>query len=373
MPAGRGNRPAAEGVRPEGPSAGIGGPPAEPEARDEGPHDEQPADEGWLDDEAVEVAPARVPPGGRRPSRQEVERHVATGHAVHRDWCFSCMRGRGLATRHEPAGDDREDADPLVCMDYGYMLDHESEQGQARQQHGDGERDDEDPDGMLIVVAKDRRTGTYGSTALRAKGVTDHSCKWLAGFLKHLGYRRLVLHSDGEPSICALKTATVLRLAGVEVVARESPVGDHQANGEAECAVREIKRQIRVLRYALEERIGGPVRKDHPILSWLPMLAADSLSRYRVGRDGRTAEVRRIGRPWKKLVAEFGERVRFRPALAEPLASGMQAKLQTGYYIGHHARTGSLLVMTAGGVVKAVGFRRLPLWKTAGRARTGMP
>ena len=38
-----------------------------------------------------------------------------------------------------------------------------------------------------------------------------------------------------------------MRLAGVEVILRETPVGDHHANGDAECAAREI--QARVLRY----------------------------------------------------------------------------------------------------------------------------
>ena len=74
------------------------------------------------------------------------------------------------------------------------------------------------------------------------------------------------------------------------VVLCESPVGDHQANGDAECAVREIKRQVRVLWYALEEHMGGLIKGGHPILRWLPTAAADAISRCRVGRDGLTAE-----------------------------------------------------------------------------------
>ena len=92
---------------------------------------------------------------------------------------------------------------------------------------------------------------------------------------------------------------------GVEIVLRESPAGEHQANGVAECAVREVKRQVRTLRYALEECL-GPVPEAHPLLRWLPMAAPDAVSFYRIGKDGLTAEVRRTGRPWKKLVAEFG-------------------------------------------------------------------
>ena len=36
----------------------------------------------------------------------------------------------------------------------------------------------------------------------------------------------------------------------------------------------------------------------------------------------------------------------------------MQPKLYVGRYLGHHARTGSILIMTTEGVVKNTGFRR---------------
>ena len=72
-----------------------------------------------------------------------------------------------------------------------------------------------------------------------------------------------------------------------------------------------------------------------------------------------TAVVRRSGRAWKKPVAEFGESVHHRPAVATAVASGMQPTLYVGRYLGHHARTGSILIMTTEGVVKAAGFRRM--------------
>ena len=72
-----------------------------------------------------------------------------------------------------------------------------------------------------------------------------------------------------------------------------------------------------------------------------------------------TAEMRRSGRGWKRLVAEFGESVYYRPAVARAVASGMQPKLYVGRYLGHHAKTGSILIMTTDGVVKAAGFRRM--------------
>ena len=77
--------------------------------------------------------------------------------------------------------------------------------------------------------------------------------------------------------------------------------------------MRELKRQVRMMRYALEAW-WGLVEETHPILRWLPQVAGDAITRYRVGNDGMTGEQRRSGRPWRRMVAEFGERVRFRPS-----------------------------------------------------------
>ena len=62
------------------------------------------------------------------------------------------------------------------------------------------------------------------------------------------------MKSDGERSIVALKAAVRMRCGDVEILLQESPVGDHQANGAAEVAVRELKRQVRALKLMLEER-----------------------------------------------------------------------------------------------------------------------
>eukprot|EP00971_Amphidinium_carterae_P219179 4350664-Amphidinium_carterae.1 len=42
--------------------------------------------------------------------------------------------------------------------------------------------------------------------------------------------------------------------------------------------------------------MGGRIAENHAILSWLPMAAADAVSHFRLGSDGRTAEQRRSGR-----------------------------------------------------------------------------
>ena len=69
--------------------------------------------------------------------------------------------------------------------------------------------------------------------------------------------------------------------------------------------MREVKRQPRTLKFALEARVGKTV-ESHSILRWIPMMASDAISFFMIGTDGLTAEMRRSGRASKKLVAEFG-------------------------------------------------------------------
>ena len=156
--------------------------------------------------------------------------------------------------------------------------------------------------------------------------MTECATSWLVSTLRRLGYRRVILQSDGEPSIVALKTATLLATPFVELVLRESPVGEHASNGVAESAMRESEAAD-----ANSEICSGSARgkivEPHSILKWIPTMAADAISFFRIGRDGLTAEMRRSGRAWKKLVAEFGESVYYRLAVARAVASGMQPKL----------------------------------------------
>eukprot|EP00972_Heterocapsa_arctica_P044542 6574249-Heterocapsa_arctica.AAC.1 len=64
-------------------------------------------------EESVEVAVARVPRAGRRPTEADKEHHLATGHAVYRKWRQACLMARGLGQSHNGAGTDRPDADPI--------------------------------------------------------------------------------------------------------------------------------------------------------------------------------------------------------------------------------------------------------------------
>ena len=100
----------------------------------------------------------------------------------------------------------------------------------------------------------------------------------------------------------------------------------------AERAMREVKRRTRTLNiFALEAHVGKIV-ESHPILRWIPVMVSDAICFFSSGRGGLTAEMRRSGRAWKKLVAEFGESVNCRSAVAGAVAGVMLQNLYIGRF-----------------------------------------
>ena len=116
---------------------------------------------------------------------------------------------------------------------------------------------------------------------------------YMVGWIRSLGYKRIVLRSDGEPSLVALLQDVSAQLPEVEIAPKNSAVGDHQQNGLAEVAVREVKAQARILRSHLESCYKQRFRAGEPILAWLVRHGANSINRNRVGVDGRSPERRR--------------------------------------------------------------------------------
>ena len=91
-------------------------------------------------------------------------------------------------------------------------------------------------------------TSSSGLRALESKVSNEYVQKAIVRFVEETGHKRVVFMSDNEPALVKLKEDAAARLRNVEVVQRTAPVGDHRANGNAEVAVREIKRQVRCIR-----------------------------------------------------------------------------------------------------------------------------
>ena len=137
-------------------------------------------------DEGVEVARAKVARSPKDPTREEIEEHLATAHAVHRSWRGHCMRARTTLHRHGSAKDEEEEgALPVIAIDYFWYSE---------------ERKD-----TANLQVKDSKSKHVWASAVPQKGVDDYAVNFLINCLKETGYQRLILKSDNENSIKALK------------------------------------------------------------------------------------------------------------------------------------------------------------------------
>ena len=114
--------------------------------------------------------------------------------------------------------------------------------------------------GMPILVVRDlddghRGTGMMFAMVVPSKGVQSYVVKTLADIIGQLGHQEVVLKSDGEPSIVALKEAAK-RERKERIVIESSPVKESKSNGAIENAIQQIQGQFRAIKDGLEGRIG---------------------------------------------------------------------------------------------------------------------
>ncbi len=124
------------------------------------------------------------------PSAKEVEEN-SLDQSVSRSWCPRCVKGRAEAYGHRSSKTDKREA-PVVGVDYMYMR---------------SEREQEEEKGMTIIRLKDQRTNMIAAKVLPSNGVDACAVESVRRALEQLGHRRIILRSDSEPAILALKEA----------------------------------------------------------------------------------------------------------------------------------------------------------------------
>ena len=81
----------------------------------------------------------------------------------------------------------------------------------------------------------------------RKKGPNEYAIEQVEEDIESMGIRRMTFKTDREPAIVALRERIIEALGTkVEVIPEESPVDDHQGNGEIENAIKELEKQTRV-------------------------------------------------------------------------------------------------------------------------------
>ena len=135
---------------------------------------------------------ARIP---GEPTRQEREEHMVT-HVPYRQWCQHCVSGKAKSMPHLSAAKHTREV-PVLALDYTYMKERQAEGEEC---------------GMPILVGCDASaarggTGHIFARVVPAKGVQEYAVQALSAEVALLGHKELILKSDGEPAIQALKEA----------------------------------------------------------------------------------------------------------------------------------------------------------------------
>ena len=130
------------------------------------------------------------------------------------------MRGR-LGHRRVDAKTEEAEQIPTISVDYGFF----------------GQPEERAHDTLPVLIVRDRKSKGIWRHPVASKGVVHpYPARALMADLDFMGYKRVILKSDQEPSNVALCDAVKNGWHG-EVVPEASPKGESKSNGEVERAV----------------------------------------------------------------------------------------------------------------------------------------
>ena len=171
--------------------------------------------------------------GPRQPTQAERERHDRD-HWPFEAWCRFCVGSRSVAAAHPNSQQQR--SQPIVSVDYFYPgaspADDQliADRRKERAERGEADEEEEVPTGAMTALAvHDSASSAIYAFAVSRKGVCADAVTKVTDILEYLGYNRITLKSDQEPSMMALTRAVAARRSG-ECVPEESLAYTPQAN-----------------------------------------------------------------------------------------------------------------------------------------------
>ena len=221
------------------------------------------------EEEAVKPKAATQP---RLPTSEERRLHELT-HVPFRSWCEHCQRGKASSRAHRRNqrqkvrrnGEDGMDL-PVVSMDYMYL-----EYTYSREKKSEEEKEAVENGMRPILVVHDSRSSAVFAHDVHRKGMQGSSVKRVMQDLKDLGYNRrdIVLKSDQEPAMRAVIEAVIGQRVENSTMKEHSQVGESQANGAVESAIKSVQGQIRTLKMDLEANMGKQLLRESDLMPWL--------------------------------------------------------------------------------------------------------
>lgn len=256
------------------------------------------------------------------PTPEEFNKHCAT-HLPYRNWCPICVQAKRKSPGHRSIdGDKKERYIPTISMDYMFM----------------NERTD-DHNYPILVIHDSISEGVWAIFVKRKGNYNEYVSKRVAGIINRLGYTKVVIKSDQEPSIKDVSYEAKKRIwkdlaecqegakefCQCQVVMQHSPVGESQANGVIENAIQRVQGQIRAIKLDMESNTGTRLIPSHPTWPWLIEFAAQTLLYWRVTNDDGLTAIQRIrGRSTMSAKPRFGEKVLYNITKPSSLASQSQ-------------------------------------------------
>jgi hypothetical protein len=183
-----------------------------------------------------------------------------------------------------------------------------------------------------------------------------------AEFHQTYGSREVHYQDGSEPALVALIEAAIKEREHA-TISEYSPVKESQSSGIAEKAVQSCEEMTRTINIGLERRMNRKLPTERPVTKWLVSHAGDTVTRFQVGTDGKTAYERLVGKKYKGEVVEVGAKVLHRlPGVTKPTSQvgKLASKWETGVWLGKRWGSGEHIIGTAEGIVRSRAIKRSP-------------
>ena len=122
--------------------------------------------------------------------------------------------------------------------------------------------------------------------------------------LSEIGRKRIIIRTDGEPSVRALAVA-VAAFREEETVLEMTSKDNIQGIGTVERGNFLVGATARVLRASIEEKLQWRLPMNHAVITWLVRHCGWLLNRFGIGHDGKTPYERAKGKSYRGEVCEL--------------------------------------------------------------------
>ena len=337
---------------------------------------EDPLEEGEVDindAEEEDAAPARYAANPTLPTDEgEIERH-RVDHYPFRSWCRFCVSGRGTGQQHTTTASNS--TIPIIGMDYFFITSEgvrrRDELKFAADDLGDQLLAEARRKGEVIkcVILRCMATKNVLTHVVPQKGNDEeqYSANLVVEDLKWLGHTRIILKSDNERSIGALR-ARVARIMKVQEhvvnVQEEAPnTYDSQSNGGVEVGIRLVRGMFRTLKLCLEARLQKYMPINHALTPWLLEHVSMIINSRCRGSDGMTPWQRLKGRNFRQMILGFGENILYKLPSKGPRSQpdgNMGTRWLEGTFLGYSKSSNTYIIATENGVTTARSLYRRP-------------